>query len=237
MKIRRGKVTIAPARRKFGKLIFLLFFTLAASVILYLFITRFFSIQTIIVDGQNVRLIIDNKKIPKNLLFFPSDRIRQELLRDNSLLADIQFQKVFPHILKIRPIIRIPFARLIVDGRLVLVDRSGVALQDGDGGLPLPLISVSINPFRVGETISDPKLQFALTILDLTKPYLTVVSITNTDGSTFLVKDAKTDIFLTQDKQASGTLATLQMLITGFRIKGTLPTVVDLRFDKPIVKI
>jgi cell division septal protein FtsQ len=237
MKMRRGIGAIAPARRKFGRIFFVILLTLAASTLLYLCITRVFSIQVIEVIGHNIQLVIDNKKIPKNLLFFPSDRIRKEILRDNSLLADIQFQKVFPHTLKIRPVIRIPFARLLVDTRMVLVDRIGVVLQDGDEGQHLPLISVSIRPFRVGETLTDPKVQLALTILDLSKSYLTVTSIINTDGSTYLVKDAKTDIFITQDKPISGTLATLQMLMTGFRIKGTLPTVVDLRFDKPIVKI
>jgi hypothetical protein len=237
MRTRRRIGSIAPARRKFGKIFLAILFILAASVLSYLCITRFFAIQIIEVVGQNVQVVIDNKKIPKNLLFFPSDLIRSEILHDNSLLGDIQFQKVFPHTLKIKPIIRTPFARLSADNRMVLIDHAGVVLQDGDNGSELSLIRVPLGPFRVGETIRDSKVQFALATLDATKTYLTVETITNTDGQTFLVKSAKTDIFITQDKPISETLATLQMLITGFRIKGTLPTVVDLRFDKPIVKI
>ena len=236
MRTRTRTQNISSVRRKYGKIFLATSFILAASVLLYLFITRFFAIQTIEIVGQNVRVVIDNKKIPKNLLFFPTDRIRSEILHDNALLGDIQFQKVFPHTLKIKPVVRTPFARLFADNRMVLVDRTGVVLQDGDEGLPLPLIRVPLSPFRVGETLHDAKVQFALTILDATRQYLTIETITNTDGSTYLAKDTKTDIFVTQDKPISETLATLQMLITGFRIKGTLPTVVDLRFDKPIVK-
>jgi hypothetical protein len=228
---------IGPVRRKFGKLFLVTLSVLVLSVLLYLFITRIFSIQIIEVVGQNIYVVIDDKKIPKNLLFFPADRIRGEILHDNALLSDIQFQKVFPHTLIVKPIIRTPFARLMADNRLVLIDRTGVVLQDGDEGFPLALIRVPIERFRVGETLNNARVQFALVILDVTKSYLKVETITNTDGSTFLVHDIKTDIFITQDKPVGETLATLQMLITGFRIKGTLPTVVDLRFDKPIVKI
>jgi hypothetical protein len=237
MNMRNGKGNIAPVRRKFGKIFFVILSALVTSVLLYQFITRFFSIQTIVVVGQNVQLVVDNKKIPKNLLFFPSERIRSEILHDNALLSDIQFQKVFPHTLQIKPIIRTPYARLLVNDRMVLIDRTGVVLQDGDDGKTLPLITVSIDPFRVGETLRSVKVQFALSVLTAMDQYITVKTIMNAEGNDFLIKDGKTDIFITQDKPVSETLATLQMLIAGFRIKGTLPTVVDLRFDKPIVKI
>jgi cell division septal protein FtsQ len=237
MRTRSGIRNIAPVRRKFGKILLAVLLSSFVSILFYIFITRFFSIQTIEVVGQNIGVIIDKNKIPKNLLFFPTDRIRKEILQSNTLLADIRFQKVYPHTLKIVPVVRAPFARLYADNRMVLVDRTGIVLQDGDDGLPLTLIRVPLKPFRVGVVLNDEKVQFALRVLDFVKPYLTVESITNTDGSSFLVKDSKTDIFITQDKPISETLATLQMLMTGFRIKGTLPTVVDLRFDKPIVKI
>ena len=235
--MRRHVVNAGTVRRKFGKAALIGVFILLVSYFLYLFVTRVFFIQTIEVVGQNIQVIVDNKKIPKNLLFFPSDRIRSEILKDNPLLSDIRFEKIFPHTLKIRPVVRTPFARLLSGDRMVLIDQGGVILTDGDQGLHLPLISLQLPPFRVGETLTTPSLKYVLAFLTGTESYGSPESIVGMDSSAFQVKMGKTDIFITQDKPVAETLTTLQMLIAGFRIKGTLPAVVDLRFDKPVVKL
>lgn len=235
--MRSHLIHAGTVRRKFGRIILVCFSILLVSIFFYLLVTRMFLIQTIEVVGQNVTVVVDNNKIPKNLLFFPSERIRSEILRDNPLLSDIQFEKNYPHTLKIKAILRSPFARLFSGDRMVLIDRDGVVLMDGDEGLRLPLITIQLLSIRVGETLHDQGVQFVLAFLKGTSEYLTPESVVQLDSASFQVKDAKTDIFITQEKPVNQTLATLQMLIAGFRIKGTLPSVVDLRFDKPVVKL
>ena len=224
-------------RRKFGTFFGFVFIACLLSIVLYWGTSKLFSIQVVEVIGEDVRVIVDEKKISKNLLFFPSDKLREDILRDNPLLLDVRFKKLYPHTLQIIPTPRVPFIRLQSADRLVLVDRDGVVLQDGDQGLSLPLIQLTLSPFRVGEVIPDKRIGMLLTFIDMFQESLPIESITEYDSSSFQVKTGKTDIYITQDKPIQDTMATLQTLMAGFRIKGTLPAVVDLRFDKPIVKL
>lgn len=223
-------------RRKFGRFILGICITLVVGFGLYQAGRWLFTIQAIEVVGDSVRLEIDNSRISRNLLFFPSQNMRAQILADNPLLADIKFEKKFPNILRVVPILRKPIARLRSYGRIVLVDREGVVLGDGDGGLNLPLIEVSVDQIKVGKKIEDPRATLAVRVLETFPDDIPIERMTDQEGSYFLAKSPKLDIFIPQDKSAEETLATLQTLIAGFRIKGTLPTVVDLRFDKPVVK-
>ncbi len=209
---------------------------LLVSSVAYIIVSFFFSLQTIEVIGANVQIVIDEKKMSKNLLFFPSDRVRKEIIADNTLLSDVRFQKKYPHTLVIVPVLRPAFARLRSVERVVLLDRDGVVLMDGDQGLALPIIQFNLTDIRVGETITEKRVQTALALLNGLQKMFTILSISEFDGSSLLVKAGKTDIFIAQERDVGEILATLQTLITGFRIKGTLPAVVDLRFDKPVIK-
>jgi cell division septal protein FtsQ len=224
-------------RRKFGKALIAVIIMMVASTGTYILLVRLFSIRYIEVIGSDVQVIVDQKRISKNLLFFPSDKFRSEILESNPLLSDVRFEKAYPSTLKIITTVRSPFVRLQSQDRLVLIDRTGIVLQDGDRNLPLPLIEMSLTPFRVGEKLNDPRVVLLLPFIDKFGESLSITTVIEREGTYFQVKTAKTDIYITQDKPIDQTMATLQTLIDGFRIKGTLPAVVDLRFDKPIVKI
>ncbi len=223
-------------RRKLGKFLIAVLVVAVSSVLFTTLLKRLFALETIVVVGNDIHVSIDNKKLPTNLIFFPGDKIREEVLAGNPWLSDVQFQKVYPHTLKIIPIVRTPYIRLQSNNRIVLVDASGVVLQDGDQGLSIPLFVVDAVPFHMGERIGDPRMKFLLTFMDAIYPVLPIESITEYDDTYYQVKSGTTAIYITQDKSVDVTIATLQTLMTGFRIKGTLPTVVDLRFDKPIIK-
>jgi hypothetical protein len=224
-------------RRRFGKLFIAVLIIFACSISVFYITNRIFTIRYIEIAGNDVQVIVDEKRLSKNLLFFPSEKFRNEIIKSNPVLQDVRFEKKYPHTLRIIPVIRTPFVRLQTENRLVLVDRDGVVLQDGDHGLSLPICIVQIPPFHVGETLIDPKIQFLLAFVREIQESLPIASIQQLDSTYYQVKVDKTDIYITQDKPVGETTSTLQTLIAGFRIKGTLPTVVDLRFDKPIVKI
>ena len=227
---------IGVVRRRYGKMFIAVLCVLLLSALIYRIITRIFSLETIEVVGSDIQVLLDNKKVPKNLLFFPSDTMRSLILKDNPLLSDVQFVKKYPHTLIIRPVIRIPYVILQTDTRSVLLDQSGIVLMDGTRGMPLPVLRFTLDPIHVGEKITDSRVVTAITCIKNMQIYLAVTSVEEIDGASIHLKSDKTSIFITQLKPIRETLATLQTLIAGFRIKGTLPTVVDLRFDKPIIK-
>ena len=223
-------------RRRFGKGILLAVIILLVSIILARLVYQLFSIQVIEVDGSNVRVLIDQNKIPKNLLFFPSEKMRSDIVANNLLLTDVHFIKRYPHTLIIVPVPRTPYIRVDNGQRKVYVDQTGIVLGDVDGTSQLPVLELSNIVIHTGEKLTDSRMPFLLDFIGRSHDLFSISSITNTNDGQFLVKTDKTDIYITQGKQPSETLATLQTLIAGFRIKGTLPSVVDLRFDKPVVK-
>jgi len=227
---------IGPARRKFGRIFLSVFATCVFGYLTFHIGQWLFTIQTIEIVSNTVMLQIDEKRISRNLLFFPSENMRQEILADNPLLADIRFEKRFPHTLRVVPILRTPLARLISDGRTVLVSSEGIVLADGDSGMMLPTIILSLPFLRVGEDIEDARVTLALAAISTFPADIPIETMIYQEGSYFLARSPKLNIFIPQDRDISTTLATLQTLMAGFRIKGTLPAVVDLRFDKPIVK-
>lgn len=223
--------------RKFGRIVGfgLLFVLFSAGV--YLFGIWMFTIKNIVVVGNNIQVQIDEARLPKTLLLFPSAKLRTQLLSDNPILADIQFQKKYPHTLVIVPILRTAVARLTLTTREVLLDESGIVLADADtSSPPLPRLIVPLSTVRIGETISDPRVTAALSFITGVRDILPIQSISVEDERSLRAKSGTVDILFPQDGQIPAILATLQTLLSGFRIKGTLPTFIDLRFNKPIIK-
>jgi hypothetical protein len=223
--------------RKFGKSVgYVLLFVLFSGAVYWL-IVRGLTIQNIVVVGHNIQVEIHETRLPKTLLLFPADTIRRELLNDNPILADVRFQKKYPHTLVIVPTLRTAVARLSLTGREVLVDESGTVLSDADASsAPLPRLVVPMAAVRIGEIIGDPRVTAGISFITGIRDTLQIRSISVEDERSLRAKSDKLDILFPQDGSIPVTLATLQTLLAGFRIKGTLPTFIDLRFNKPIIK-
>jgi hypothetical protein len=216
--------------------LYILLFLLFSAVVCWLFVFAF-TIQNIVVVGNNIHVQVNQARLPKTLVMFPAAAIRGQLLKDNPILADIQFQKKYPHTLVIIPTLRTPVARLSIGTRDVLIDQSGIVLSDVDGSLPQLLhMSIPIPAVRIGETLTDARVVTALAFLNGTRDFLPIQTITIEDDSSLRAKSNTMDILFPQDGSMPAILATLQTLLSGFRIKGTLPTLIDLRFNKPMVK-
>jgi len=223
--------------RKFGKSVgYVLLFVLFSGAVYWVSIWMF-TIKKIVVVGDNIQVRVDEARLPKTLVFFPSHSLREQLLKDNPILSDLQFQKKYPHTLVIVPTLRTAVARLSLTGREVLVDESGTVLTDADASsAPLPRLVVPMAAVRIGEIIGDPRVTAGISFITGIRDTLQIRSISVEDERSLRAKSDKLDILFPQDGSIPVTLATLQTLLAGFRIKGTLPTFIDLRFNKPIIK-
>jgi hypothetical protein len=228
-------MALAPFRRKFGKILLIVVLTVLLGWGLWHLGRWMFTIRSIEVVGENIEVRIDESKISKNLLFFPAESLRTQVLSDNQWLKDVRFEKRFPRTLRIVPILRDPMVIVQSSDRVVLVDRDGIVLTEGDQGLLLPRIVFSGLHMRIGQKLTDERVQLVLTFIDATKEDVTFRRIVYEENAYFRAIAEKVNILIAQDKSVSETVSTLQMLFAGFRIKGTLPSVVDLRFDKPVV--
>lgn len=212
-------------------LLFILF-----SVAVYFLVVKVFTIQEIRVLSDTIQVSIDEKKLPRTLLFFPSDKFRAEILKDNPILADIRFEKNYPHTLVIIPTLRPKAAVITAPTRRVFVDERGIVLADADTPFfGLPHIDVNVSGLRIGQKIDDTRILTSLSFLAGIQPTMPIETVTISDDGVIRAHTGNLDILFTQEEEIASILTTLQTLITGFRIKGTLPSVIDLRFDKPVV--
>lgn len=194
----------------------------------------FFAIKNIEIVGEKIDVEIDKKRIPGNLLFFPERQIEKEIQAANPIVKSIDIQKKYPNTLVIVVSLRSTVLRLKNGDQTVLIDADGVVLGEGSNSdAPIAELSLSIPPS--GEQIKDDQVRVSLELVMAFQESFPIQYITAYDSKSLRVKIDKTDIFFPHLTDVQAKLATLQTLLTGFRIKSTLPKTIDLRFDKPIV--
>lgn len=227
-----GKIIV----RKFGRVVAWIVFVVAAGIIVSVVINWMVDIHTVEVTASDVQILINEKELPKNLLFFPSEAIRAKLLSENPMLRDLRIRKKFPHTLVIEPVIRTSAARLVQGSQTVTVDLDGVVIPNaGSPARALPEIIRSGDTVHMGQKITDRMVVQSLILIAHLDTRWEIQAIEKRDEASIVVHIGESETIITQDADMISTAATLQTLLEGFRIKGTLPSVVDLRFDKPIV--
>ena len=223
------------AARKFGKLVILLSLFILLSIGLYWASNWLFSINTIEVIGDGIDVTVSKDKVARNLLFFPTEKVRQQLLSTNPLLADVKLKRKLPHTLQIVTIARRPEAVLVSRGRRLLLDKEGIVIGEWFPEVVYPRLVFDVDTPATGRRIADPAVVTSLGLISEISSWLIIDEITVLDSSSLQARSGKTNIFIPQQVSPSTTANTLQTLIAGFRIKGILPTTIDLRFDKPVI--
>lgn len=228
--------TFSVFLRRFGKLtgFFLLF--LALIYIVHTISVRFFTIRKLEVHGANIRVVLDRDKFYDQLLFFPSEDYRRDLLSEYRQIQDIKITKKLPDTLVLDITLRKPIARLTTSGRTVLVDERGTVIGDATSGYGyLPILFFGIQDVEDGDSVTDKRVRSAIGILHALNGTIPITSITEYESSSLRARSGNTDIFIPQEGDYSQIASTLQTLFSRFRMKGTMPASVDIRFEKPVV--
>lgn len=194
-----------------------------------------FTIRNVEVVGEGISVSVDEERFVKNLLLFPTDALRSQLLRDYPLLADVEIRKKYPDTIVIVAHPREPLAMIISEGRAYLAGNDAVVLGLAEGGENLPRGYFPVRTYATGESIAEAPARAFVAFLAAFLEHVQVSEAVPLDGSSIRIKFSQVNIYVTQDSNMDEKASTLQTLLAGFRIKGTLPAVIDLRFDKPIV--
>lgn len=198
-----------------------------------------FTIQHIELVGSGMKLEINERLFFGNTLFFPSEKVREQLLSSYPQFSDVVIEKKIPNTILIIPTLRTPFAELVTPTASFLLDEEGVVIRpsyDAAELSDLPVISGDIPFIRLGGIIKDDRVVAAIYFLRLTKKNMHVKSITVQDEQSLLAKTDESDIFFSHDDNIQAIVSSLQFLLSGFRIKGTIPKHIDLRFTKPVIQ-
>jgi len=186
-------------------------------------------------DGMNME--INERLLSSNLLFFPSGKVRSDLLTAYPQFKDIRINKKFPDTIEIMPILRKPMIVIETEKTSYGVDEEGVVVDVGVTHNDLVTFTVNIPAPHMGTKIKDKQVRSGIEFYRMTKNIFPVSSLSaNADGSGILAKTDKTDILFSQNDDTSRVIATLQTIMAGVRIKGTMPVMIDVRFSKPVIQ-
>ena len=196
---------------------------------------QLFKIKNITVSGDPAKVEVNAKQFVGNMIFFQSDDVIKKIKDENPLIQTIEIKKHFPSTLELVVYKRQPIARLQTSTAIVGIDAEGV-VTDMVGVDTLPVISIDVPLVRMGQMIKDDAVKQSVAIITGTSSLLYVKKIERYETSSLRVVCQESNIFFPQKGEIRPILDTLQTLILGFRIKGTMPKTIDLRFDKPVVQ-
>lgn len=204
-------------------------------VIVYKAGNTFFQIKHIEVEGSGIQIQVNQQKIAKNLLFFPSETVAEEIMKQNPLVDHIVLQKKYPHTLIILASPRTPVARVMSQGIEWLIDKTNMILGPDNDVTQIPFIRISIPSVQIGRQVEDIRVKASVSFLNHVEPFLDIDTIEEFNSQWLVAKTKKTDILFPQSKDQRVVADTLQRVLSGFRIKGTIPRRIDMRFEKPAV--
>lgn len=196
---------------------------------------RVFRIQEIEIRAEGIDLAVDTSKFNDNLLLLSTQALRAHLLEEYPLFADISIRKKFPHTLMITATRRNPFAVLFTASQRMTVDSSGIVLGNEEAMSSLPKLFFDIGIVYPGQKITDRDVLASLKLISASEGVLDHADFSVRDRLSIQAKLPNREILFPRDGDMNAKAATLQTILSGFRIKGTLPNIIDLRYDKPIV--
>lgn len=208
---------------------------LAATFFIALVLIRAFTIRDIVVDAPGMTIELDKQKFGKNLLFLPTGKLRQELLDAYPLLGEVTFERKFPGTLTVHLTKRSAYVFLQSNGNNYELDEQGLVLGPVDSTAGKTTMFFDIGILPAGSRVVDGRVGAALSFMRPLKNPSLITRIEPRDSQSIQAKLGNTNIFLPQNGDLSAKADTLQIIMEGFRMKGTLPTVIDLRFDKPVI--
>jgi cell division septal protein FtsQ len=196
-----------------------------------------FEVQEIEFSGEGMNIQFNERLITGNIIFFPTEKVRQELLKEYPQLKDVIIKKKFPHTITIIPVLRRPFALLVTSKASYGIDEEGNVVSIGLVDPLLPELRIDVPSARVGMAVEDPNVRRALDFLKRSSSVFHISGIsTSDDGLSIRAISDKTEILFTQSQNIETLMATLQTIISGVRIKGTMPKIIDVRFTKPVIQ-
>lgn len=210
---------------------------IVVGIIFYLVSSRLFVIRKIVITNPQVRVVVNENVLNRHLLFFPGNALREQLLASHPEFRDVRVSKIFPDTLRLDFELRKGVAYLLIGNELFFVDRSGIilGLAASYPGM-YPVVNLGLEkPWDKGSSEETLVLQ-ALAFLDAWGDDTRVTGITREDEASFRARIADSDIVIAQNSNIFATVSTLQILLARFRMKGRVPVLVDLRFQKPVIR-
>lgn len=222
--------------KRSGLLFLVILFVGLVCVLVGLGIRTYFHLDNIEVIGTGALFSADAKKLSTNVLFFPTKALEDELRSTYPLFETVNVYKKYPHTIVVAYTLRDPWVYLNSADHTYGVDEHGVVLGEYTPLYTHPVLFISIGALPIGVSITDTRVNATLSFLHELDSTLQVTSIKEYSKQAIEVHIDSTRVLLSVDDDDMAQKArALLFLINGFRIKGALPSRIDLRYNKPII--
>lgn len=216
----------------------LYFFALFILVLIFIIFFKQFQIKKVIIIAPKKVLVGLHILNSQNLLFINTKKTAQYLSDRNIEIKTVKLIKTFPQTLIIDLIYREPKAVVLSKNQKLYIDEDGIILSDDIfPGLSLASIDASEIDVIVKKK-GDWRVVKAFAILENLKQLsITIdqISIDNKNAVFHAMLPEGTEIIIPQTCNPSFIAASLQIIVSRFRIEGKMVTRIDFRYDKPIV--
>jgi len=240
MRLKRFVNISSNAKKKLAVIFIVLFIFLAG-----ILATNFFLVGEIVVmnpDKKNELIGLADLK-NKNTLFLNAAELEKEILSKNPKVKLIQIQKIYPNKLVVEVAMDKPLAAVRADlGYLYLSETGKIIAKKKELAQNLPVINyyqkIYFASHQAGQKIEFNEI---VTSLDLIKTVgdmglvTDTVDIAGTYMVAFNLEEKK--IIFSLEKELAEEKYQLETIVRQFRIEGKDFTSLDLRFDKPVIKI
>lgn len=178
----------------------------------------------------------------KNMFLLQEDKMKQDLINSNPLLKDVKVIKKFPDTLSFIVSTYDEFVYLIVDqGYFSLGGDGRILSKSKDKIKDFPVIKyyqkLNYSSWQSGDFIQYKDIITALHFLRKSSDLGLTINTIDIGGTSMIalqLKDRK--ILFTSEKDQALEDYQLDTIIRQFKIEGKQFTVLDLRFDKPVIQ-
>jgi hypothetical protein len=218
---------------------FLLLLIVAIIIIgLPLVFIRYFTIKHIEVKGDAVLFEYDANVLGNNLLFLPSGRIKKELLSAYPVIKSLDIEKKFPDTLLLTVSLYKPLSVFSSTSGNKLLTETGLVIGDAreEDFFSYPVVYDYPKPLFDGVLYTEPLILSVLRVIrEFSLSAKTDIYVMPGDSYRLIIDNV--EVVFPSTKEVFYLKRTLQALLQGFRIKGTLPKQIDLRYDNPVIKL
>lgn len=196
-------------------------------------------------DNQNCPADLWNKlaafSLQKNLLFFPSEKLKEEIKQSFPQTGDLKIKKRIFNTLSFELHSKNPMVALAVESSGSLfywLDEEGIVLAKTDKNDDLPLVLIKNDPvLEVGQIFQYGQNQALMSLIRGLKMHLVE------SKTLHLVSPREIEVWLEEgililfnsEKDVDIQLDSLQLILSRAKIEGKTIKKIDLRFDKPVI--
>lgn len=232
------------SQKKFSKSKFIFFFLLIlTSFFISLF---FFKIQKIDIKikSKDANFLGKELIIGKNLLFLNIFQLSKDLSELNPEVIQLKIYKVYPNKISISYKLDKPIAVIKANEGYLFLSNQGKILQRSKN-IEKSSKLTQINYYQkfdylsntTGSTIDFVDVKYALSVLTKLKKYKTeVLSIDISRPSMIRFNLGDSIVIFTSEKPIDEQINKLEKIILQFKVEGNNFSLLDLRFDKPVLK-